>query len=940
MQGGENRSGMHNPEAAGSSPAPATSEKHTQLGCVFLFPTPPVRLSNSAGRAFSPELQSRAGICREYERVKRLIFIMLMLAGVAAIPARQAPPAPIRYGESKTGELNDIQRAVQFVFDATAGDNITVSLQTTSGDVLGTVAVTSFDGEPIATGTRNGADVALQTALDETGAYVITVGRESGSGAFSVNLALGQPPIPETIEPAKRLQPIVRGTPAQVTITPDEAFSLLWFEGQADEAITISASTGSFQPLLVLYDAAFNELGRSAGGTPLSATLPTQNLYFISVALPVNADGGSLAITLNSGNTPITPPREVQPGQSSISYGESVRGTISNTATAYTFQFSGTADDEITVSMTRAGGDLDSFLYLLDSGGVTVAQDDNSGGNGDARLNATLPATGDYLILATRTGQEAGATAGNFLLTLSSDSALPAAPQPTQSTSTSIPAGLENFPSLALGETVTGQISHASFLMPYLFYGTAGDEIMIRMTSDDGLDSMVVLLNGNQETLAENDDIPNAPISLKDSELAYTLEETGYYIIVATRFDGDAGLTEGSYQLSVSREGQSAAPVDDSIAESFIRRLNAERIRPGATPVGAFDPLRFARAYAFGVSSEALIDFTVSTDNNLAATIILTDGNLQPISTTDGGTLLGVEVPAGNYLLLVAPAGGPAQSIEENYILAFNATGEGIETTTEIAPDSTAETETAQQAAPIAISYGDTRHGEINNTTPNQDYIFSGVGQDTVRISMTALPDSELDSYLQLLDIEGDMLAENDDIDPGIIRNSLLQFTLPADGEYIIRATRYGGTTAPPDTEGEYELVLEFIDPTLVGVNQTILPITDGQTITNAVSESQYLMFYSFTANSGDLATIRVNTLSGDLDAVLYLYAYTSSGEPIEIARNDDSPLGGTFNPLIDRFSIPRAGTYLIAVGRFPEGTSAGEFSMTLTLEPPSSDTP
>jgi hypothetical protein len=875
--------------------------------------------------------------------VKSLGVILLLVAGVAAIPLRQTPPVPIRYGQTVEGELNDIQQAVQYVFDAGAGDNVTIQMQPISGDLAGRLSLATFAGDTVALGQPNGTDIVLQTTVETAGAYVITAGRSGGAGSFSLSLSLGQPAIPEVLESGARLQPIVRGTPVQGALTPEAAFSLFWFEGQASETITLTSAPG-FQPLLVLYDANFTELTRNAA--TLTAPLPTSNLYFVAAALPVNNPGGNFSITLSGGGGSVAaaPPRDVQPGQSSISYGESVRGTVSGTATAFTFQFTGAQGDEITVSMTRAGGDLDSYLYLLDPGGVTLAEDDNSGGNSDARLTATLPGNGSYLILATRLGQESGTTAGNFLLTLSSpNEAIASAPPAVSTAGGNLPPGLENLPQIALGQTVTGQITGQTFITPYLFSGVAGDEVVIDMTSADGLDSMVLLLKANQEPVAENDDIEGAPDTLKDSELTYTIEETGYYIIVATRFEGEIGTSEGTYELSVNRSGQEAeAPLlEAGENSSFIRRLNAERIRPGATPVGAFDPLRFARVYAFGVGSEAIIDFTVNTDNNIASTVILTDDNLQPLATTDGGTLLGVEIPAGNYLFFVAPADGPAEPVEENYILAFSATGEGL-VFEEATPDadSTQSTQTAVETTPIPITYGDAVSGTIDDDNPEQDYIFSAVADDTVRIQMTAPAASELDSFVQLVDIEGTVIAENDDIVPGQNRNSSLQVTLPADGEYTIRATRYTGDTAPPDSAGAYDLTLEFVDPALVGVNQTILPIQDGETISNSVSEEQYLMFYSFTANSGDVVTIDVNTASGDLDAVLYLYTYTSGGQPVEIMRNDDSARGGTFDPLIEDFSIPRSGTYLIAVGRFPEGTSSGEFTMSLSIEPPSAEGP
>jgi hypothetical protein len=436
------------------------------------------------------------------------------------------------------------------------------------------------------------------------------------------------------------------------------------------------------QPLLVLFNARFTEIVRGVGGSPLSASLPADDLYFIAVAAPdALSPGGNYAITLSSGAsagsspTVASTPRDVQPGQNTISFGERVRGTISASASAFTFQFSGSAGDNITINMARAGGDLDSYLFLLDSGGVALVEDDNSGGgNGDAAISASLPADGDYLILATRLNQDAGTTSGAFLLSLASDTQpIAVAPPPTSGSGTGALAGL---PEINPGDSVTGSISNQVFFNPYVLRATAGEEIVITMEAVEDLDPLVILLADNQEPLAENDDVDDGN---QDSRLEFTIPETGSYVIVASRFEQEAGTTTGAYTLTVTRAGEEVSTEEGGTEGSLVQRLNPARISPGGTPAGAFAPLRFANVYAFGVTDAALVDFSVSTDSTIASTIILADERLQPIAVTDGGTLLGVQLPAsGNYVFIVAPASGPAQGIEEDYILAFNATGADV----------------------------------------------------------------------------------------------------------------------------------------------------------------------------------------------------------------------------------------------------------------------
>ncbi|MFP4324135.1 MAG: PPC domain-containing protein, partial [Anaerolineales bacterium] len=514
-----------------------------------------------------------------------LALCVAWLSGAAfAGPVAQTPPRPINIGQPVEGELNDVQRALQYVFEAEAGQNITLLMQTTSGDLDAFLSLATFEGEPLAEddNSGNGSDALIQFTVAQSGAYVVTAGRSptaagGGAGAFTLSLSAGQLEIdtPE-LEVGPRMQPIVRGTPVQGALTTDARFVLYWFEGQADENLVAAPDPGtSLQPLLVLYDARFTELTRNAPGGALSAELPADDLYFLAVALPdALSQPGNYALTLSAADDAATiaatpEPREVSPGQNRITYNESVRGIINNTVAVYTFQFSGSAGDDISITMSRAGGDLDSYLFLLDSGGVTLAEDDDSvGSNGDARIETTLPTDGDYLILATRRGQDSGTSMGNFLLSLTSDAA-PVPTAPAEDTAETAPDLRE----IAFGETASGQVSDLNVLSPYRFRARAGDEIVITMSAQNGLDPYLVLLRANQEPLAENDDYqPNVN---RDAQITYTIPDDGAYIIVATRFEQAEGNTSGAYDLTLRRAGQEVISVEgEGETAGFVQRLD------------------------------------------------------------------------------------------------------------------------------------------------------------------------------------------------------------------------------------------------------------------------------------------------------------------------------------------------------------------------------
>jgi serine protease Do len=87
-----------------------------------------------------------------------------------------------------------------------------------------------------------------------------------------------------------------------------------------------------------------------------------------------------------------------------LSLGGSVTGNITYTGCQYTdqtfadlYQFTVAADT--TVQLDLSSGDFDAYLVLLDAKGNVVDDDDDSGGNTNARITAPLPA-GTYYVVA------------------------------------------------------------------------------------------------------------------------------------------------------------------------------------------------------------------------------------------------------------------------------------------------------------------------------------------------------------------------------------------------------------------------------------------------------------------------------------------------------------------------------------------------------------
>ena len=103
-------------------------------------------------------------------------------------------------------------------------------------------------------------------------------------------------------------------------------------------------------------------------------------------------------------------------------------------------------------------------------------------------------------------------------------------------------------------------------------------------------------------------------------------------------------------------------------------------------------------------------------------------------------------------------------------------------------------------ATPIA--YGDTVEGEVTNAEFEVPYRFTGAAGDVVQVRMVV--DDSGDFYeptLILLDADNAVVASIE-----AWYEALLLMPLPADGEYTILASRFGGRTGT--AEGGYTLTL------------------------------------------------------------------------------------------------------------------------------------
>jgi hypothetical protein len=100
-----------------------------------------------------------------------------------------------------------------------------------------------------------------------------------------------------------------------------------------------------------------------------------------------------------------------------------------------------------------------------------------------------------------------------------------------------------------------------------------------------------------------------------------------------------------------------------------------------------------------------------------------------------------------------------------------------------------------------ALAFFSPVRGAINDATPIEDWDFAGSTNQVISLLVVGIS-GNLDPALQVIGPDGTVIAENDDRDSLVRDAGLEALTLPDDGVYTIRVTRYGSTV------GQYELTV------------------------------------------------------------------------------------------------------------------------------------
>lgn len=212
--------------------------------------------------------------------------------------------------------------------------------------------------------------------------------------------------------------------------------------------------------------------------------------------------------------------------------------------------------------------------------------------------------------------------------------------------------------------------------------------------------------------------------------------------------------------------------------------------------------------------------------------------------------------------------------------------------------DGRATEEITAPGEPLRI--GDTGQGELTVDSPALTYNFSGSAGDIIAITMRS---DQIDSYLRLTDLDGNVLVFDDD-GAGALDARIGPIMLPSDGTLLIVASSFEAVVSDQAEieTGKFDLSISRYEAETIAY--------PGET-QGALGRDDPLAVYRIEAQAGDI--LRLSLTSTDFDPLLVVTGTERLAPPI--ARDDDS--GEGTDALIVPFVVPATGAYLLATTSF-----------------------
>ncbi|MBB4637269.1 DUF4344 domain-containing metallopeptidase [Longimicrobium terrae] len=738
--------------------------------------------------------------------------------------------------------------------------------------------------------------------------------------------------------PAHAQQPIRAGqtvsgdlSASDPKLADDSHYDLYVYRGRPGERITITLTSSDFDTFLgggaTAQSTDTDDDGAGGTNSRLEGTVGATGQYVIRVNSLQPATGRyTLAVQSGGGGgTPAPAPApSPRPAPAAGGSGQTIRAgqTISGELTAsdpkladdshfdlYTYQ--GRPGENITITLMSTA--FDAFL----GGGATAQStetDDDGAGGTNARLQATVGPSGQYVI---RVNTLSPGETGAYTVSVQSGGGGAPAPAPRTTPATQASNGGARTASggpIRAGETVTGalaasdnKLDDGSFFDLYTYRGTPGEQITVTMmsTAFDAYLSGGTIRGGTLTPEARDDDGAGGT----NARMVAVVGASGEFGI---RANSVAAASTGAYTLRVETAARGTGPA----------QAQGTPIRAGQSVQGRLasgDPVLTDQSlydlFVYQGSPGEQIEVTMSSSDfdtflgggeDAASAVTGADHD----DDGGGGTNSQLRVTVGSNGRYVIRANSLQGNVTGAYTLAVRSAGGG-----------------GQVASGSTIRQGQTVSGRLEASDPTlQDGshydIYTYQGQPGEEI-VVRLESTDFDPFLTWGTLFGNQyqrIAQDDDSGPGA--NAELRVRLDRSGTYAIQANSFGANES-----GAYTLridpasqVAQRTDATsrfpAVSIGQ---PVTGQLTAQDAMlSDSSYADVYLYRGEPGD--QVRVTLRSTAFDS--YLAVGATDGEDTRAIASDDDSGGGSDAQL--NFTVEGNGTYAIQVNSYgPRATGA-----------------
>ena len=590
------------------------------------------------------------------------------------------------------------------------------------------------------------------------------------------------------------------------------------------------------------------------------------------------------APTLAQTPVPLAPGRTVE--------GQIAEGDANGPEDAYrydSYAISARAGQRLEAVMRSAAFDAYLELYGPGEAAESLNTDDDGLGEGtDSRLRFTADQDGVYVLRArTLSGLEGGA----YTLALTERPRARPAPRPAR---------------IRLGQSLQGRLASTDpeteaggTYDAFAFRGRSGERFAIDLTSEDFDPVLRVgrMENGAFTELAMNDDGPDTGLN---SRLVFTAPEAGEFVIRVTSLNA-AG--QGGYTLAVA-EGPEPAPTQAiEIGATVQGELTASD--------GKSESGRAADAYRFAGREGQRVRIDMSS-SDFDTYLQLFDDNRVSLAEDDDGAAEGTD----SRLIFTLPRTG-------DYIIEARAFSE------ETGGYELAITEIEPEKPPQALAFGETLQGEIGegDSTDSEDrgfdtYALTGTAGQRIQGIMRS---GDFDTLLQIGRPGGEFQAlASDDDGLGEGTDSRLSYTLPEDGDYLLRALPFAAVG-----KGLYSLELVDRGPQ-PAPGSLLVGATARGTLTEADATAEDNSFYdAYRVALKEDEKLLITMASNEVDS--FVVVGSDKDGAFEVLGSDDDSLSDTHAKL--EWTAPADGTYEIRAGTFQQGQT-GAYALNVEKQP------